>query len=87
MGTDIRVTRLGHVALGVADLSAAAEFYQDRWGLAVSDEGQGCLFMRADGPITMFSPWATVQASPCTTTAGRWPGATTSSGPPSASPT
>lgn len=50
MSNGIRVTRLGHVALEVANLSAAAEFYQDRWGLDVADEGRDALFMRADGP-------------------------------------
>lgn len=46
----VQVTKLAHVGLRAQNLSAQAEFYNDRWGLERVDEYGGELFFRADGP-------------------------------------
>lgn len=52
MATDVKpeLVRLTHVAVEVADLSYMAEFYSDLWGLGVTEQGRGSLFLRAQSP-------------------------------------
>src|SRR5438067_8318050 len=46
----VHVTKLAHVGFRARNLSAQAEFYNDRWGLDRIDEHHGEMFFRADGP-------------------------------------
>jgi len=46
----VQVTKLAHVGFRAQNLSAQAEFYNDRWGLDRIDEHGGEMFFRADGP-------------------------------------
>src|SRR5262249_16206799 len=46
----VAVTRLAHVGFRAQNLSAQAEFYNDRWGLDRVDEHGGHTSFRADGP-------------------------------------
>ena len=50
MGTAVKVTKLGHVGLTVRDLSKHAEFYTDLWGLGVTEEAPGRLYLRTADP-------------------------------------
>jgi catechol-2,3-dioxygenase len=42
--------RVSHVAVEVGDLSYMEEFYGDLWGLAVTEEDRGSVFLRAQSP-------------------------------------
>ena len=46
----IKVTKVGHVSLSVRDLSKSAGFYVDDWGLGVTEEVDGALYLRTAAP-------------------------------------
>lgn len=45
-----KVVRLSHIALEVEDASRATEFYQELWGLEVTEQDKNNLFLRSDTP-------------------------------------
>jgi catechol 2,3-dioxygenase-like lactoylglutathione lyase family enzyme len=51
MAAPVKIKRVGHVGLTVSDLSKHAEFYTDLWGLGVTEEGKGALYLRAAEPL------------------------------------
>jgi catechol-2,3-dioxygenase len=50
MTVPAKVTRVGHVGLRARDLSRLGEFYTDTWGLGLTEEGPGALYLRAEEP-------------------------------------
>ena len=46
----IKVTKVGHVGLSVKNLSRSAGFYVDDWGLGVTEEAGGALYLRTAAP-------------------------------------
>ncbi len=50
MGAPVKVVKVGHVGLRVNDLSRHGEFYTDTWGLGLTEEDNGALYLRARQP-------------------------------------
>ncbi|HLH23694.1 MAG TPA: VOC family protein [Chloroflexota bacterium] len=51
MAAPVKVVKVGHVGLKVSDLSRHGEFYTDTWGLGVTEEDHGALYLRAAEPV------------------------------------
>jgi catechol 2,3-dioxygenase-like lactoylglutathione lyase family enzyme len=45
-----KITHLRHIALRAPDAAALADFYQNKWGLKISDEQNGSYFLRGVKP-------------------------------------
>jgi catechol-2,3-dioxygenase len=50
MSSPAKVIKVGHIGLKVDDLSRHGEFYTDTWGLGLTEEGPGALYLRAADP-------------------------------------
>jgi catechol-2,3-dioxygenase len=50
MASPAKVVKVGHVGLRVSDLSRHGEFYTDLWGLGLTEEDKGALYLRAEEP-------------------------------------
>ena len=50
MAAPVKVTRVGHIGLKVTDLSQHGEFYTDIWGLGLTEQDRGALYLRAAEP-------------------------------------
>ncbi|MBX5490542.1 MAG: VOC family protein [Chloroflexi bacterium] len=50
MAAPAKVTRVGHIGLKVGNLSQHAAFYTDLWGLGITEESKGRLYLRAEEP-------------------------------------
>jgi catechol-2,3-dioxygenase len=50
MSSPAKVIKVGHIGLKVDDLSRHGEFYTDTWGLGLTEEAPGTLYLRAAEP-------------------------------------
>ncbi len=50
MAAPVKVVKVGHVGLKVHNLSQQGEFYTDLWGLGLTEEDDGALYLRAEDP-------------------------------------
>ena len=53
--TDVKLTQIGFVMLGVADLSRSVAFYRDKLGLSVKQEIPGFAFLDGGGVTLCLS--------------------------------
>jgi len=50
MTAPVKVTKVGHIGMKVNDLSRHGEFYTETWGLGLTEEDRGALYLRAEEP-------------------------------------
>jgi catechol-2,3-dioxygenase len=50
VGAPVKVIKVGHVGLKVRDFSRQGEFFTDCWGLGLTEEAPGALYLRATEP-------------------------------------
>jgi catechol-2,3-dioxygenase len=50
MVAPVKVTKVGHIGLKVRELSRHGEFYTDIWGLGLTEQAPGTLYLRAAEP-------------------------------------